>query len=105
MAIYSQELLDLLAQYLTDGVITPKEREVLLRKAESLNVDRDEFDLYINGEIQKVEESIAVAKRKEKGKLCPYCETAIPMMASTCPECGKAVTPEATKEVEEILNA
>ena len=105
MAIYSQELLDLLAQYLTDGVITPKEREVLLRKAESLNVDRDEFDLYINAELQKVEESIAAAKRKEKGKLCPYCETAIPMMASTCPECGKAVTPEATKEVEEILNA
>lgn len=95
----------MLQQYLTDGVITPKEREVLLRKAESLNVDRDEFDLYIDAELQKMEDSIAAAKRKEKGKLCPYCETAIPMMASTCPECGKAVTPEATKEVEEILNA
>ena len=105
MANYDKELIDLLKQYLTDGVITPKEREVLLRKAESLNINRDEFDLYIDAELQKLDDEIAAAKRKEKGKLCPYCETQIPMMASTCPGCGKAITPEASKEVEEILNA
>ena len=45
MANYPKDLVDLLEQYLTDGVMTAKEREVLLRKAEAMNVDKDEFDL------------------------------------------------------------
>ena len=99
------ELNALLKQYLSDGIISDKERAVLLRKAAAIGIDQDEYDLYIDAEVQKYDEKLESAKRKEMGKLCPFCETQIPMMASTCPECGKAVTPEATKELEEILNA
>ena len=103
MANYPKELVDLLEQYLTDGVMTSKEREVLLRKAEAMNVDKDEFDLYIDAEIQKIDQKADAIKRQSKGKLCPFCEASIPMLADKCPECGGNITPQATKELEEII--
>ena len=104
MANYPKELVDLLEQYLTDGVMTAKEREVLLRKAEAMNVDKDEFDLYIDAEIQKIDQKADAIKRQSKGKLCPFCEASIPMLADKCPECGGNITPQATKELEEIID-
>ena len=103
MANYPKELVDLLEKYLTDGVITAKEREVLLRKAEAMNVDKDEFDLYIDAEIQKIDQETDAIKRQSKGKLCPFCEASIPMLADKCPECGGNITPQATKELEDII--
>ena len=103
MANYPKELTDLLNQYLTDGVMTSKEREVLLRKAEAMNVDKDEFDLFIDAEIQKIDQKMDAMKRQAKGRLCPFCEAQIPMLADKCPECGGNITPEATKELEEII--
>ena len=55
MANYPKELLDLVQEYLTDGVITAKERQVLLNKAISLGVNPDEFDLYIDAQVQKID--------------------------------------------------
>jgi Zn-finger nucleic acid-binding protein len=104
MANYPKELTDLLEQYLTDGVMTAKERGVLLRKAEAMNVDKDEFDLYIDAEIQKIDQKADAIKRQSKGKLCPFCDASIPVLADKCPECGGSITPEATKELEEIIN-
>ena len=104
MANYPKELQELLEQYLTDGVITTKEREVLLRKAEAMNVDKDEFDLYIDAEIQKIDQKRDAIMRQSKGKLCPFCEASIPMLADKCPECGGNITPQATKELEEVID-
>ena len=103
MANYPKELTDLLEQYLTDGVMTAKERGVLLRKAEAMNVDKDEFDLYIDAEIQKIDQKADAIKRQSKGKVCPFCEASIPTLADKCPECGANITPSATKELEEII--
>lgn len=103
MGNYPKELIDLLQQYLTDGIITEKERAVLLRKAENLNVDKDEFDLYIDAEVQKIDEKITSAKNKEKGKECPYCQKTIPMLSDICPHCNRHITPEIVKEFEDIL--
>lgn len=103
MANYPKELIDLLEQYLTDGVMTAKERGVLLRKAEAMNVDKDEFDLYIDAEIQKIDQKADAIKRQSKGKVCPFCEASIPTLADKCPECGANITPSATKELEEII--
>lgn len=103
MANYPKELTDLLEQYLTDGVMTAKERGVLWRKAEAMNVDKDEFDLYIDAEIQKIDQKADAIKRQSKGKLCPFCDASIPTLADKCPECGANITPSATKELEEII--
>ena len=35
--------------------------------------------------------------------MCPFCDASIPVLADKCPECGGSITPEATKELEEII--
>lgn len=102
---YPEELLDLLQEYLTDGVIRPDEREVLINKATSLGVDPREFNLFIVAQEQKLQIVAAEAEKQKKGRLCPFCQASLPMFNDTCPVCGNYVTPEASKEVEELINA
>lgn len=99
-----EELSVLIQQYLTDGVLTDKERQVILKKAEGMGLDRDEVDLYLDAEVQKLDMETDAAVRRQKGKQCPYCGAPIPQLADKCPECGQYITPEATKELEEILD-
>ena len=105
MANYPKELLDLLQEYLTDGYIDNDERQVLLNKAQSLGVDPMEFNLYIKSQEQKIEFAKTEALNKEKGRLCPYCQQPLPMLADVCPHCNQAVTVEASKEAEELIDA
>ena len=51
-----EEIEALIQQYLTDGVLTDKERQVILRKAEGVGLDRDEIDLYLDAEVQKIDQ-------------------------------------------------
>lgn len=104
MTNYPKELLDLVQEYLTDGVITAKERQVLINKAMTLGVDPNEFDLYIDAQEQKLQNAAAEAAKQQKGRMCPFCQASLPMFADKCPECGGNITPEASKEVEELIN-
>lgn len=97
------ELKKLIEAALTDGVLTAKEREVILKKAVALGEDPDEIDIYLDAEVQKVEQKSDAAIRQAKGKACPYCGASIPQLADKCPECGNYITPEASKELEEII--
>jgi len=99
-----EELNELIQQYLTDGVLTDKERQVILNEAENLGLNRDKIDLYLDAEVQKIDQQTDAAVRRQKGKQCPYCGAPIPQLADKCPECGQYITPEATKELEEILD-
>lgn len=40
---------------------------------------------------------------KRRGKTCPYCGSSIPDLTDKCPNCGGNITPEASKELEEII--
>ena len=100
----NKEFIELLKVALTDGVITPAERQVLLKKAQSLGVDIDEADMYISAEIQKLEMQLEATKKKELGRACPNCGTSIPQLASKCPACGEPITAEASKELKVVLN-
>lgn len=99
-----EELQSLIDQYLTDGVLTEKERAVILKKAEGMGLDRDEIDLYLDAEVQKIDQATDAAVRRQKGKQCPHCGAYVSQMTDKCPECGQYITPEATKELEEILD-
>jgi ABC-type multidrug transport system fused ATPase/permease subunit len=99
-----EELNALIQQYLTDGVLTDKERQVILNKAEKMGLDRDEIDLYLDAQVQKIDQATDAAVRRQKGKACPHCGAYVSQMADKCPECGQYITPEATKELEEILD-
>ena len=99
-----KELDELIKEYLTDGIITSKERQVLLKKAQQMGLDVDEIDLYIDAQQQKVDQAAEATKRNARGKSCPFCGAVIPLLADKCPECGKNITPEASKELEEIFD-
>lgn len=100
---YPEELTSLVEEYLTDGIISAKERQVLLNKAEKLGIDVDEFDLYIDAQQQKVDQQVDSAVAKKRGKTCPFCGSTVPQLTDKCPECGQYITPEASKELEVIL--
>lgn len=103
MAIYPKELTDLIESYLTDGIITMKEREVLLKKAEQLGLNVDEVDLYIDAQQQKSDQLVDAATKKKRGKTCPFCGGSIPQLADICPHCNRTITPEASEELEKLL--
>lgn len=102
--IIPEELDQLIQEYLTDGVLTNKEREVILKKAEGMGLDRDEIDLYLDAQVQKIEQATDSVIRKQKGKTCPFCGAPVPQLADKCPECGQYITPEASQELKEILD-
>ena len=99
-----EELNALIQEYLTDGVLTDKERQVILNKAEKMGLDRDEIDLYLDAQVQKIDQQTDAAVRRQKGKTCPYCGAPIPQLADKCPECGQFITPEASDELKEIID-
>ncbi len=57
MALYPDELMELLNAFLTDGEISDRERAALLKRAEKCGVDPEEFDLFIDSKVQEVEMS------------------------------------------------
>lgn len=99
-----EELQALIDQYLTDGVLTDKERQVILKKAEGLGLDRDEIDLYLDAEEQKIDQAADAAVRRQKGKACPYCGGNVPQLADKCPHCGENITAQASEELQEIFD-
>lgn len=100
----NQEFVDLVQEYLADGVISNQEREVLLRKAQKLGVDFDEAFFYIQAQEQKAENAQAEVERKEKGSICPHCKAPLTELADICPKCHEPISPKASKELQEILD-
>lgn len=98
------EIEKLIKEYLTDGIISEKERKVLLRKAEDMGLDVDEVDLYIDAQQQKVDQVIDAAAQKKRGASCPFCGGPVPQLTDKCPHCGEHITVEASKEIEELIN-
>jgi predicted nucleic acid-binding Zn-ribbon protein len=102
---YPEELLALLQTCLTDGAISAKEREVLLKKAEKRGIDRDEFDLYIDAQEQKINQTTHTTSDKLYALTCPYCGSSIQQMTDKCPNCGNDLSPYISKEGEDIIEA
>ena len=99
-----EELDALIHEYLTDGIITDKERRVLLNKAQQMGLNVDEIDLYIDAQQQKVDMAAETAASKKRGKTCPFCGSLVPMLTDKCPACGGTITAEAGKELQEIFD-
>lgn len=94
----------LIREYLTDGVLTDKERAVILRKAEGMGLDRDEIDLYLDAQVQKIDQAADAAARRRKGKACPYCGGSVPQLTDKCPHCGENITAQASEELQDIFD-
>ena len=99
-----EELNLLIQEYLTDGILTDKERQVILDEAETLGLNRTKIDLYLDAQVQKIDQANDAAVRKQKGKPCPYCGGNVPQLADKCPHCGENITAQASEELQEIFN-
>ena len=98
-----EELDALIQEYLTKGFLTDKERQVILRKAASLDLNQDEIDFYLDAQLQKIDQATETAARRLKSKECPHCQAPVPQFTDKCPKCGRYITPQANEELKDIL--
>ena len=99
---YSQEIEDFIGDILADGVITEKEREVLLRKAAKTGIDPDELNIVIDGRLARLKQdkqqcppipmgiSQQVTSNRPMPKKCPACGAPYQPGSGVCPDCGQA---------------
>lgn len=96
--MYDPKIEELINAALADGVLTEKEKQVLFKKAESMGIDLDEFEMVLQSklydkqkEIDKAKaESTASPKSNKMGdiKKCPVCGAIVSSYQATCKECG-----------------
>jgi ribosomal protein S17E len=101
--IINQEFANLVQEYLTDGIISPTERKVLLKKAAALGIDEDEAICYIEAQEQKVAQKSEEERINEKGRTCPHCHQIIDQFSDVCPICNSPLTPKLTEKFNTIL--
>lgn len=94
--MYNEQIEALISAALTDGVLTEKEKQILFKKAQSMGIDLDEFEMVLDArlvELEQAEKAKAAAAAPKSNKLgdvrkCPQCGAVIGSFQMTCPECG-----------------
>ena len=92
----NQEIENLINMALADGEVTEKERAIILRKAESLGLDKDEVEMILDGKIalykkgQSMSQSTFHQRSNKEGDLrkCPSCGAPAPSFNTKCSDCG-----------------
>lgn len=92
------ELEKLIDLALADSVLTDKERAVLQKKAESLGVDQDEFEMILEGKLHLAQKAAAPppptadekpsSNKEGELKKCPSCGAPVSSFATKCGDCG-----------------
>ena len=88
--MYDPHLEKLIEIALEDGVLTDKERSVLFKKAQSLGIDSDEFEMVLESRLKARLGSQQPEKKQEKfGNIlkCPSCGSPVPAFITKCKEC------------------
>jgi len=87
------EIENLINMALADGTVTEKEREIILRKAELIGLDKDEIEMIIDGRIalhNKQTSATSNFKTNKQGEIkkCPACGAVVISFVSNCDDCG-----------------
>lgn len=88
------ELEQLIQYALEDGVLTDKERSVLMRKAQESGVDLDEFEMILEAKLHEVQKTTAAVAPKPSSnkhgemRKCPACGAMVSAFTARCGECG-----------------
>jgi hypothetical protein len=94
--LYDPQLEKLIDLALVDGQLTDKERQVLCRKAQSMGIDLDEFEMVLDARVyhrsqqapaQPAQAPVQPRKVKEVRK-CPACGAIVESFTTRCAECG-----------------
>ena len=114
--MYNPELEGLIDAALADGVLTEKEKQILFKKAQSMGIDLDEFEMVLDARLvkmKKAEEEKAASSAPKSNKLgdvkkCPACGAMVQSYQGACPECGYAFenidANSSTKRLAEIVD-
>lgn len=89
--MYSKEIEELIDAALADGVLTEKEKQILLKKAKAQGIDLDEFEMVLNARLLKVQQPQSARPARTKlGNIvaCPNCGAVVQAYMAKCPECG-----------------
>lgn len=94
--MYNKELEELIDAALEDGVLTEKEKQVLFKRAQSMGIDLDEFEMVLDARLVKLQKeekakAQAAAPKSDKYgdvKKCPACGAMIESFTARCPSCG-----------------
>lgn len=94
----TEKLEKLIALAITDGVITDKEREILLKKAIEEGLDLDEFEMEFEAKLferqqelkKQTASQITKPKSNKEGDLkkCPSCGAPVQSFNTKCGDCG-----------------
>ena len=93
------ELIDLIKLALADGVVTEKERNIIIKKGISYGIDEDEIGMIIDAEIFKFQSSTNVSSTEKNEKIlkCPSCGNLISGLSKNC-ICGYIINSNSFKE-------
>ena len=88
------ELEQLIKYALEDGVLTDKERSVLMRKAQEAGADLDEFEMILDAKLHEAQKAAAATAPKPNSnkhgevRKCPACGAMVSTFSTRCSECG-----------------
>ena len=86
------EIENLINMALADGEVTEKERSIILKKAEVLDLDVDEVEMILDGRIALIvkENTTEQIKNNKEGDIqkCPSCGSPVTSFSLTCNYCG-----------------
>ena len=88
------EIQKLIDMALSDGVLSPKEREIILRKAKSLGEDVDEIEIFLENQISnfssETNNSVNQKPTSKEGEIkkCPSCGASVKSFTTHCQYCG-----------------
>ena len=85
--MYGEQMESLISAALADGVLTEKERQVLMNKAQSLGIPLDEFEIVLNARVLERNKTLKSDKYGYVRK-CPMCGAVVDAYQMICPECG-----------------
>ena len=125
--MYNEQIEALISAALADGVLTEKEKQILFKKAESMGIDLDEFEMVLDARLVELKKKEAREEKQyelemEKAKAaqksapksnkfgdvrkCPTCGAMVESFQTKCPECGYEFTNiEANSTTQKLLDA
>ena len=86
--MYDKQIEDLIKIALQDGVLNEKERKVLIKKAESLGIDVDEFEMVLDARLQSAQ--LNAMQEIEEAASNPQAQVPLHELALICKGCGNA---------------
>lgn len=89
--MYNERIEALISAALADGVLTEKEKQILLKNAKSEGIDLDEFEMVLNARLFNTQERTSDTRNNKKYgdvRTCPACGAIVPAFAGKCQECG-----------------